>query len=131
MNQDELEGVLGHEVAHIANGDMVTMSLVQGIVNAFVMFLSSIITNIVINAMRRDDDDDSPGFGDFFLRQMIYSVISGLIGFLAMPIVSGFITVNLEQTTVGQFLVVKNDCCTRSTKETINSMLSMRPEIAQ
>ena len=96
MNQDELEGVLGHEVAHIANGDMVTMSLVQGIVNAFVMFIASIITNIVINAMRRDDDDDSPGFGDFFLRQMIYSVISGLVGFLQCQSSSGsLVTVNL------------------------------------
>ena len=90
MSQDEVEGVLGHEVAHIANGDMVTMSLVQGVVNAFVMFIASLLTNIVINAMRRDDDDDSPGFGDFFLRQMIYSVISGLVGFLAMPIVFWF-----------------------------------------
>ena len=68
MSQDEVEGVLGHEVAHIANGDMVTMSLVQGVVNAFVMFIASLLTNIVINAMRRDDDDDSPGFGDFFCK---------------------------------------------------------------
>ena len=90
MNDDELTGVLGHEVAHIANGDMVTMTLVQGIVNAFVMFFSSIITNIITNAMRRDDDDSGEGFGGFFLRQFIYSIVSSLIGFLAMPIVFWF-----------------------------------------
>jgi len=89
MNDDELTGVLGHEVAHIANGDMVTMTLVQGVVNAFVMFFSSIITNIITNAMRRDDDDGE-GFGGFFLRQFIYSIVSSLIGFLAMPIVFWF-----------------------------------------
>ena len=89
MNDDELTGVLGHEVAHIANGDMVTMTLVQGVVNAFVMFFSSIITNIISNALRRDDDEGE-GIGGFFLRQMIYSLISTLIGFLAMPIVFWF-----------------------------------------
>ncbi len=47
MNRDEIEGVLGHEVAHIANGDMVTMTLIQGIVNAFAMFFSRIISNII------------------------------------------------------------------------------------
>ena len=89
MNEDELTGVLGREVAHIANGDMVTMTLVQGVVNAFVMFFSSIITNIISNALRRDDDDGE-GFGGFFLRQFIYSIVSSLIGFLAMPIVFWF-----------------------------------------
>lgn len=47
MNQEEVEGVIGHEVAHIANGDMVTMTLIQGVVNAFVMFLSRIISNVL------------------------------------------------------------------------------------
>ena len=47
MNDEEVEGVLGHEIAHIANGDMVTMTLIQGIVNAFVMFFSRILANII------------------------------------------------------------------------------------
>jgi heat shock protein HtpX len=47
MNDDEIEGVLGHEIAHIANGDMVTMTLIQGIVNAFAMFFSRILANII------------------------------------------------------------------------------------
>ena len=47
MNQDEIEGVLGHEVAHVANGDMVTLSLIQGIINAFVIFFSRVIGHFV------------------------------------------------------------------------------------
>ena len=57
MDRDEIEGVVGHEVAHIANGDMVTMTLVQGVVNSFVIFISFIVTNIVMNALRKDDDE--------------------------------------------------------------------------
>jgi heat shock protein HtpX len=49
MTRDEVEGVIGHEVAHIANGDMVTMTLIQGIVNAFVLFFSRIISSIIAN----------------------------------------------------------------------------------
>ncbi len=88
MDREEVEGVIGHEVAHVANGDMVTMTLVQGIVNSFVIFISFIVTNIVMNALRKDDDER--GFGDFFLRQFVYSIVSGLVGFLAMPIVFWF-----------------------------------------
>ena len=88
MDREEVEGVLGHEVAHVANGDMVTMTLVQGVVNSFVIFISFIVTNIVMNALRKDDDER--GFGDFFLRQFVYSIVSGLVGFLAMPIVFWF-----------------------------------------
>jgi heat shock protein HtpX len=88
MDRDEVEGVIGHEVAHVANGDMVTMTLVQGVVNSFVIFISFIVTNIVMNALRKDDDER--GFGDFFLRQFIYTIVSGLVGFLAMPIVFWF-----------------------------------------
>jgi heat shock protein HtpX len=59
MSREELEGVLGHEIAHVANGDMVTMTLVQGVVNAFVMFLARIISFALVNAFRKNDDDDS------------------------------------------------------------------------
>ena len=51
MRRDEVEGVLAHEVSHIANGDMVTMTLVQGVVNAFVMFFARVIANIARNAV--------------------------------------------------------------------------------
>lgn len=61
MNQNELEGVLGHEISHISNGDMVTMTLLQGIVNAFAMFLSRAIAFAISQAMRSRDRDDRRG----------------------------------------------------------------------
>jgi heat shock protein HtpX len=60
MNSDEVEGVLAHEVAHVANGDMVTMALVQGVVNAFVMFFARIVAFALSQAMSGDRDDDRP-----------------------------------------------------------------------
>ena len=67
MRRDEVEGVLAHEVSHIENGDMVTMTLIQGVVNAFVMFFARVIANIVRNAVDermsyfgRLHDDDRP-----------------------------------------------------------------------
>jgi heat shock protein HtpX len=57
MNREEAEAVLGHEIAHIANGDMVTMTLLQGVVNAFVMFLARAIGFALAQAMRRDDSE--------------------------------------------------------------------------
>ena len=66
MNSDEVEGVLAHEVAHIANGDMVTMALIQGVVNAFVMFFARIAAFAIQNAMRGDRDEErSPVGGGF------------------------------------------------------------------
>src|SRR6185436_16140191 len=59
MRHEEIEGVLGHEVAHIANGDMVTMTLLQGVVNAFVMFLARIIAYAI--ASRGNSRDDRGG----------------------------------------------------------------------
>src|SRR4051794_33069246 len=61
MSQDELEGVLGHEIAHVANGDMVTMTLLQGVVNAFAMFLSRAIAFAIAQSMRGDRDDRERG----------------------------------------------------------------------
>ncbi len=55
MNRDEVEGVIGHEVAHIANGDMVTMTLVQGVVNAFVMFFARIVGFFVSQNVREEN----------------------------------------------------------------------------
>ena len=87
MNEDEAEAVLAHEVCHIANGDMVTMTLVQGVVNAFVMFVSYIVSNIVMNALRSDDDDSGGGIGDFFLYHIIHSLVYTLFAFLSLPLV--------------------------------------------
>jgi heat shock protein HtpX len=56
MDKSEMEGVLGHEVTHIANGDMVTMTLLQGIINAFVMFLARIIALLLVPFQSRDSE---------------------------------------------------------------------------
>jgi heat shock protein HtpX len=87
MNEDEIEGVLAHEVAHIANGDMVTMALVQGVVNAFVMFLSRIMAFSISQAMRKDDDDSpvSP-----LVNGVITFALDIVLGLLALPLVAWF-----------------------------------------
>ena len=80
MNQDEVEGVIGHEVAHIANGDMVTMTLVQGVVNTVVILLAQLITNLVESYLKRDMG--------FFMRMVIYNVIYNILAFAAFPFVA-------------------------------------------
>ncbi|MGI4992803.1 protease HtpX [Halobacteriovorax sp. GFR7] len=88
MSRDEAEGVIGHEVAHIANGDMVTMALVQGVVNAFVMILSRIGAMVISNALR-SDDEEGPGLGPFAHMALVF-VLDIVFGLLAMPITMWF-----------------------------------------
>src|SRR5436853_16716 len=61
MGSREVEGVLGHEITHVANGDMVTMTLVQGVINAFVLFLSRVLAFALSQALRSRDDRDTGG----------------------------------------------------------------------
>lgn len=82
MNKDEIEGVLAHEVAHIQNGDMVTMTLIQGVVNAFVMFLSRIAAFAIGQAVKEDMRDMVRVFATIFFQI--------LFGFLSMPLVAWF-----------------------------------------
>ena len=83
MNREEAQGVLGHEVAHIANGDMVTMTLIQGVVNAFVMFLSRVIAFALSQALRSSDDREersgSPGMS-YYLVQMVLEIFFMILG---------------------------------------------------
>lgn len=88
MDDAEVEGVLAHEVAHIANGDMVTMTLVQGVVNAFVMFFSRIAAFAISQAMRSNDDEDSAP--NPFVHMMLVFVLDIVFGLLAMPIIAWF-----------------------------------------
>jgi heat shock protein HtpX len=85
MRTSEVEGVLGHEIAHIANGDMVTMTLVQGVVNAFVMFLSRVIAFALMQAMRGDRDDRErggfPGMA-YYMVQMVLEIVFMILGSL-------------------------------------------------
>jgi heat shock protein HtpX len=82
MNADELEGVLGHEISHVANGDMVTMTLLQGVVNAFVMFASRVIAYAIT---RGDSKSDRSGWA-FYLVSMVLQTIFLLFGSLLIAL---------------------------------------------
>ncbi|MDF2576598.1 MAG: Heat shock protein [Chlamydiales bacterium] len=73
MNKDELEGVLGHEIAHIANGDMVTMTLLQGIINAFVMFLARVVAFAIMQL--RSSSSDSEESSTEGMSWLIYNLV--------------------------------------------------------
>jgi heat shock protein HtpX len=77
MTKEEVEAVLGHEVAHIANGDMVTMTLIQGVVNTFVVFLSRVVGYFVDSALRRNNDNSGPGIG-YMVTVMVCQVVFGI-----------------------------------------------------
>jgi heat shock protein HtpX len=70
MNKQEVEAVAAHEISHIANGDMVTMTLLTGIANALVMFLSRIIASVIDSALRGDDDEGGLGFFAYIMVVM-------------------------------------------------------------
>jgi heat shock protein HtpX len=80
MRRDEVEGVLAHEVAHIANGDMVTMTLLQGVINAFVMFFARVIASVL---MRSGDSRNSSG-GTYFLVVIVLQIVLGILGSLVV-----------------------------------------------
>lgn len=86
MTREEVEAVIGHEVAHIANGDMVTMTLIQGVMNTFVVFLSRVIGYAVDAFLRRGSDSNGPGIG-YFVTTIVMDII---LGFLAAIIVAWF-----------------------------------------
>lgn len=88
MNDDEIEGVLAHEIAHIANGDMVTMTLIQGVMNAFVMFLSRLIAHLIDQQMR-ENDRDSRGLGLFAYMAVVF-ILDMIFGLLASIVVAYF-----------------------------------------
>lgn len=85
MNQDEVEAVLAHEIGHVANGDMVTLALIQGVVNAFVMFFARIIGSFVDRTVFKNTSD-RPGNG-YFITSIVMDI---LLGFLASAIVMWF-----------------------------------------
>ena len=87
MTHEEIEAVIGHEVAHIANGDMVTMTLIQGVMNTFVVFLSRVIGYVVDSFLRKNDENSSgPGIG-YYVTTIVLDI---LLGFVAAIIVAWF-----------------------------------------
>ena len=88
MTRDEVEAVIGHEVAHVANGDMVTMTLIQGVMNTFVVFLSRVIGYFVDSFLRRGDDRENSGPGIGYMVTTI--VLDIVLGFAAAMVVAWF-----------------------------------------
>jgi heat shock protein HtpX len=84
MNHQEIEAVLGHEMTHVANGDMVTLTLIQGVVNTFVLFLARVVGNIIDRAVFRSED--GRGIASF----LTFYVLQIAFGILATPIVMWF-----------------------------------------
>lgn len=80
MNLDEIKGVIGHEVAHVANGDMVTMSLLQGVLNTFVLFFSRIVASVLSKNERLS----------FLVNIVLTFVLEVIFGFFAMIIINAF-----------------------------------------
>ena len=86
MTQDEVEAVLAHEVAHIANGDMVTLTLIQGVVNTFVIFLARVVAYVVDSFLRKDEESSGPGIA-YTITAIVCDI---LFGILASIIVAWF-----------------------------------------
>jgi heat shock protein HtpX len=88
MSQDEIEGVLAHEVSHVANGDMVTLTLIQGVVNTFVIFAARVVAGIINNFVA-SNDEEGEGLGMIAYMATVF-VLDMLFGILASIIVAYF-----------------------------------------
>ena len=82
MDRPEIEAVLGHELTHVANGDMVTLTLLQGVLNTFVFFFSRVIGGLIDSALRGRDDDRRGGGIGYFIATMVAQVVLGLLATL-------------------------------------------------
>ena len=82
MSRDEAEAVLAHEVSHVANGDMVTLTLIQGVVNTFVIFFARLVAGLISNFLRSDDEEEGAGMGGLaymatvFGLEMIFGILA-------------------------------------------------------
>ena len=82
MNREEVEAVLGHEIAHVANGDMVTLTLIQGVVNTFVIFMARVVGFLVDKVLLRGNSDRGPGIGyvvTVFVCEIIFGLLASII----------------------------------------------------
>ncbi len=76
MNRDEAEAVLAHEVSHVANGDMVTLALIQGVVNTFVIFLSRVVGHVIDRAVFKTEEGHGPAY---FITSLIAQLVLGIL----------------------------------------------------
>ena len=85
MNREEAEAVLGHEIAHVANGDMVTLTLIQGVVNTFVIFLSRVVGALIDRMVFRSERGTGPGY---FVTVLVCQVVFGIAASLIVALFS-------------------------------------------
>lgn len=86
MRKDEVEAVLAHEVAHVANGDMVTLTLVQGVMNTFVMFAARVVGHVIDRVVLKNNSD-GPGIG-YYASVLILDILFGILAALIVAAVS-------------------------------------------
>ncbi|MDL2357601.1 MAG: protease HtpX [Pseudomonadota bacterium] len=82
MNREEIEAVLGHEIAHVANGDMITLTLIQGVVNTFVVFMARVVGFFVDKVLLRGNSDRGPGIGymvTVFVCEIVFGLLASII----------------------------------------------------
>jgi heat shock protein HtpX len=82
MSKEEVEAVLGHEISHVANGDMVTLTLIQGVLNTFVFFLSRVVGMIVDKVVFRTERGLGPGF---YITMIVSQILFGIAGANSAP----------------------------------------------
>ena len=88
MTRDEAEAVLGHEVSHVANGDMVTMALIQGVLNTFVIFLSRVVGRAIDTMVSGNRDSNGPSFFYYiivFVLDMVFGLFAQIIVDVVQP----------------------------------------------
>jgi len=90
MNMQELEGVLGHEIAHIQNGDMVTMTLLQGVVNAFVMFFARVVAFAITRLGRKSNDSGAPSIFLYSIVVFVLEIVFMILGSIVIATYSRF-----------------------------------------
>lgn len=90
MRQEEIAGVLGHEITHIANGDMVTMTLLQGIVNAFVMFMARALAFVISKGMSKERNGGSLSSGLFYILVFVFEILFMILGSIVVARFSRF-----------------------------------------
>ncbi|MGN1280723.1 MAG: protease HtpX [Succinivibrio sp.] len=111
MSQSEITGVLGHEISHIKNGDMVTMALLQGVLNTFVYFFSYIVTFAIINASRGNSSDNrSASFGSSMMFYTINSLMQMVFGILATMILMWFSRYREYRADAGSAMLTSKEC---------------------
>lgn len=90
MSHKEVEGVLGHEIAHIANGDMVTMTLLQGVINAFVMFLARVLASLLSGFGKNRNSGEGSGYMSYILFTYLFEAVFMALGFLVIAAYSRY-----------------------------------------